>query len=212
MDARALKAVLLLSLVASMGATRQTPNFVVEAPTDEIARQVAATAEKCRVEVAKQWLGHTLPNWNEPCRVTVKVGQIGAGGATTFAFDRGQVFGWKMNVQGSVERILDSVIPHEVTHTILACHFRRPLPRWADEGAATLGEHESERNRQCLMLKQVFNSRRRIPLAKLLVIKEYPSDMQDVLTLYAQGYSLVDFLVQRGGRARYLAFLDESAP
>ncbi len=212
MDARtlAMKAVLLLSAMASMGATCQTPNFVVDAPTDAIARQVAATAERCRDEVARQWLGHTLPNWYEPCRVTVKVGQIGAGGATTFAFDRGHVFGWRMNVQGSLERILDSVIPHEVTHTILACHFRRPLPRWADEGAATLVEHESERNRQTLMLKQVFNTRRRIPLARLLVIKEYPADMQDVLTLYAQGYSLVDFLVQRGGRARYLAFLEEA--
>ena len=44
----------------------------------------------------------------------------GAGGATSFVFDRGEVFGWKMNIQGSRERILDSVLPHEVTHTIFA--------------------------------------------------------------------------------------------
>jgi hypothetical protein len=113
-----------------------------------------------------------------------------------------------MNVQGSLERVLDSVIPHEVSHTVFASHFRRPLPRWADEGAATLIEHESERRRQSMLLKQVWNTPQRIPLNKLLAIKEYPSDMQAVLTLYAEGYSLADFLVQAGGKARYLEFLE----
>ncbi len=58
------------------------------------------------------------------------------------------------------------------------------------------------------LLKQVWNTSRRIPLRKLLAIKEYPSDMQNVLTLYAEGYSLADFLVQAGGKTRYLEFLN----
>jgi hypothetical protein len=210
MDARPLKFALLLSVFASMGATFRTPNFVVNAPDADTAKQVAQTAERCRVELAKEWLGHTLPNWTKPCDVNVHVGQVGAGGATKFAFDRGEVFGWNMQVQGTLERILDSVIPHEVSHTIFACYFRRPLPRWADEGAATLVEHESERQRQILTLKQVFDTPRRIPLKKLLTITEYPADMKDVLTLYAQGYSLADFLVQLGGKKEYLDFLNDA--
>src|SRR5690606_37286166 len=114
---------------------------------------------------------------------------------------------WRMNVQGTRERILDSVIPHEVSHTVFASHFRRPLPRWADEGAATLAEHEVEQRRQDLHLKQVWNSHK-IPLKTLLSMTEYPSDMRDVMTLYAQGYSLADYLVQKGGKPRYLKFLD----
>jgi hypothetical protein len=192
----------------AFGATYTTANFIVSAPTAEIAEKCGKTAEFYREAIAMEWLGKKMPRWYKPCTLTVKVGQIGAGGATTFAFDRGEVFGWRMNVQGSLERILDSVIPHEVSHTVFACHFRRPLPRWADEGAATLIEHESERRRQALLLKQVWNSPRRIPLRKLLAIKEYPTDMQNVLTLYAEGYSLADFLVQAGGKTRYLQFLD----
>ncbi len=190
------------------GATYRTPNFIVTAPTAEIAEKCGKTAEHYRGVLAVEWLGKEMPRWFKPCTLRVKVGQIGAGGATTFAFDRGEVFGWRMNVQGSLERILDSVIPHEVSHTVFASHFRRPLPRWADEGAATLIEHESERRRQSMLLKQVWNSPRRIPLRKLLSIKEYPRDMQDVLTLYAEGYSLADFLVQAGGKTRYLEFLE----
>ena len=210
MDARLIRLALILSVFSSAGATYKGPNFHVTAPTDEIARQVALTAEQCRDELAVIWVGKKLPRWSQPCVITVKVGQLGAGGATTFAFDRGEVFGWRMTVQGTLERILDSVVPHEVNHTILASHFRRPLPRWADEGAATLVEHESEQNRQRLLLQQVWKTSKRIPLRKLLAITEYPSDMQDVLTLYAEGYALADYLVQLGGRARYLQFLDDA--
>ena len=115
-----------------------------------------------------------------------------------------------MQIQGSLERILDSVLPHEVNHTIFACHFRRPLPRWADEGAATIVEHESEKRRQRLLNRQVMGTNKRIPLRRLLSMTEYPEEMQQVLTLYAEGYSLADFLLQRGGRKRYLMFLQDA--
>jgi len=36
--------------------------------------------------------------------------------------------------------ILKRVLPHEVTHAVLMLHFGRPIPRWADEGAAVLAE------------------------------------------------------------------------
>ena len=213
MDARSLRIALalagwLLATSASSAAQWKTENFVVTAPTESLAKKVAFTAEAWRVRLAKEWLGRALPKWYRPCPISVNVGQIGAGGATTFRFAQGQVFDWRMNVQGTEERILDSVIPHEVSHTIFASHFRRPLPRWADEGAATLAEHESEQRRQLMHLKQVWNTSHKIPLSDLLSMEEYPSDMRDVLTLYAQGYSLADFLVQKGGKARYLKFLD----
>jgi hypothetical protein len=219
MDARLLRLAVLVPTLLLLAATSSlaagysyaTPNFVVNAPSQELAKQVGETAEKYRAELAREWLGHELPRWYRPCQVTItSVGQVGAGGATTFTFANGQVFNWNMRVQGSRERILDSVIPHEVSHTIFASHFRRPLPRWADEGAASLVEHESERGRQLLLLRQVFNTPQRIPLPQLIAMKEYPSDMQSVLTLYAEGYSLADYLVQSGGKERYLRFLQDA--
>lgn len=209
-DAVLWRVLCLFFLLCGTGAKHVTPNFVVEAPTAAIAEQVAKTAERCREELAVEWLGHKLKNWYRPCQVRVKVGQVGAGGATTFSFSGGEVYGWDMTVQGPLERILDSVIPHEVSHTILACHFRRPLPRWADEGAATLAEESSERRRQQKLAEEVLPTKRRIPLRELLKITEYPKNMDHVLTLYAQGFSLADFLVQQGGKARFLTFIQEA--
>jgi len=195
------------------GGSYSSPNFVVTASTAEFAKEVALTAERFREQLAREWLGHTLPRWYSRCKVSVTVGQIGAGGATTFTFAAGEVFGWNMKVQGTPERILDSVIPHEVSHTVFASYFRRPLQRWADEGAASLVEHESERHRQQLLLHQVFSTPQRIPLTRLISMKDYPADMASVLTLYAEGYSLAEYLVQSGGetgKARFLRFLKDA--
>jgi hypothetical protein len=215
MDARIARVFFLAAAVSSVAATVRSPNFVVTASTADIAREVAQAAEENRSRLAVEWLGYELPRWAAPCDVQVKVGHHGAGGVTTFNFVRSgdgetHVVGWKMSVQGSLERVLDSVIPHEVSHTIFACHFRRALPRWADEGAATLAEHESEKQRQVATLNQVLKGGRRIPLKSLVKIKEYPRDMQDVMTLYAEGYSLAECLVQLGGKRKYLAFLADA--
>jgi len=199
-----------LTTASTDGAVFRTQNFIVHAPSAAIAKQVGETAEVWRKRLAVEWLGKEMPQWFQPCPIRVKVGQIGAGGATTFSFDRGHVFGWNMRVQGTLERILDSVVPHEVSHTVLACHFRRPLPRWADEGAATLVEHESEQRVQQMRLKQVIGTRQRIPLRRLLSMKDYPRDMHQVLVLYAEGYSLADFLVQQKGKRTFLKFLDNA--
>ena len=129
---------------------------------------------------------------------------LGAGGATSFVFDRGEVFGWKMNIQGSRERILDSVLPHEVTHTIFASYFRQPVPRWADEGACTTVEHPSEISKQERNLIQFLKTGRGIPFSQMFAMKEYPPD---VMPLYAQGHSLSEWLIESRGRKAFLEFV-----
>lgn len=208
MEARYVTLILAALSLSNVAASYSSRNFIVSAPTPEIARQIAERAEECRTDIAKWWLGYELKPWLRPCEVIVQVGQMGSGGATTFAFDRGEVGDWKMNVQGSLERIMDSVIPHEVSHTVFACHFRRPLPRWADEGAATVIEHPVERERQKQLVRHLLKTNQKIPLRELLQITEYPSDMQQVLNLYAEGYTLCEWLVFHWGQKNYLAFVN----
>ncbi|MBA4032662.1 MAG: hypothetical protein C0478_17480, partial [Planctomyces sp.] len=195
-----------MSLVAQ-AATYRTANFIITAPTDEFARIVGEAAEEFRHDLSLAWTGRAMPRWGKPCPISCKVGNYPAGGATTFNFDRGEVYGWNMEVQGTPERILDSVLPHEVNHTIFACHFRRPLPRWADEGAASLIEHESERMRLEKLAIEATGGNRKIPLRTLLGMKNYPQDQRQVLTLYAQGYLLADYLIAKSSKAEYLKFL-----
>jgi hypothetical protein len=205
MDARLARAAILAAAILCLGAGYRTPNFVVTAPTPQVAEQIGRQAEKYRHDLAIEWLGQPLPNWLEPCPIRAQVNdRLGAGGATSFMFNAGEVFGWEMTIQGSLERVLDSVLPHEVTHTIFASYFRRPLPRWADEGACTTVEHASERSKQQIMLIDFLKNKRGIPFHQMFAMKEYP---HDILPLYAQGHSLASFLIGQGGRRKFLGYV-----
>lgn len=203
-----LAAILTIGLVsATPAANYRTQHFVVTAATPEIARTVGEQAEVYRHDLAIEWLGRELPQWSQPCPISVTVGeQLGAGGATSFMFDRGKPFGWRMSIQGSYQRVLDSVLPHEVTHTIFATHFGQPLPRWADEGACTTVEHPSEKNKQHRNLIQFLQTGRGIAFNRMFAMKEYP---HDVLPLYAQGFSVTRYLIQQGGKPHFVNFVAE---
>ncbi|MDR0871022.1 MAG: hypothetical protein LBN39_09550 [Planctomycetaceae bacterium] len=190
---------IVLSLVFLTGAQYETTNFTVDnAPTLELAKEFGETAERCRNELAVRWLGKTLPDWAEKCPIRVAVGEnLGAGGATTFIFDNGEVYGWEMNIQGSAQRILDSVIPHEITHTVFATYFRQPVPRWLDEGAATTVECSAEKESYRRMLRHFLRDdvKKCLPFNRMVAATDYPSDP---MPFYAQGFSVTEFLIHLG--------------
>jgi hypothetical protein len=190
------------------GASFRTTNFTVEAETPEIARAVAEHAESCRASIAKQWLGQEMPPWSTPCPIRVKLTRGEAGGLTSFGFNRGHVTDQSMNVEGRLDRILASAVPHEVTHTVFAAYFGSPMPRWADEGASLLSEDLRERQRHDQIVVDLLARRGDLPLARLFRIEEYPSDL---MGFYGQGYSIARFLIEMGGRPRFLEFVRDGS-
>lgn len=206
----AVAAILTLAAVVAegRGATVRTENFVVTTPQQADAQQFADTAEKLRRDLAVSWLGEELPNWSAPCDIEVTVGpRIGAGGATSFIFDQGEVFGWTMTIQGSRERIVDAVLPHEITHMLLASHFKRPIPRWADEGAGSSMDSAGERLQHHRHLVQCLKTRRAFPFETMMLATEYPTDLG---SFYAQSFSASDYLLKLRGRRGFVRFLAES--
>jgi hypothetical protein len=194
----------LVGVWASMGAQARTTNFLIYAPTPQIAQKVGEYAEHYRREKAIQWLGQEMPTWPQPCPLHVQVTMEPPSGATSFHFGHGQVLSMKMEIQGPLDRLLASVLPHEITHTVFAHHFRQPVPRWADEGGSVLSEDDLERERHDKLTRSILNQGRQIPLRNLLALKEYP---REVICLYAEGFSLSDYLVKRSDRRTFLAFI-----
>lgn len=194
---------------ATSAARFETANFSVDnAPTQKLAKEFCETAERCRNDLAILWLGESMPDWSVPCPIKVRVGEhLGAGGSTTFIFQGGEVYGWEMDIQGSAERILDSVLPHEITHMILASHLREPVPRWLDEGAATSVEHDSEKEKYRKMIRHFLREdvRKCLPFNRMVALKEYPDD---VMPFYAQGFSVIEYLIAVGGHQRLVRFAE----
>ena len=208
MDARKAISALILTCVfvpPVWGDSYRTENFIVTARTRQLARYVARVSEQLRRDLAVAWLGKELRPWSAPCPIEVHDGSnLGAGGQTSFAFDAGRPFDWQMMVQGSQQRIIDSVLPHEITHTVFATHFGCPLPRWADEGACTTVEDISERSKQQRLLIEFLENDRGIAFHRMFSMKQYP---RDILPLYAQGYSLARFLIQQGGKQKFVNYV-----
>jgi hypothetical protein len=164
-------------------------------------------AERHRKAQAIGWLGKELPPWPEPCPLHVKITLNGTGGATSFAFENGKILSRNMNLEGSLDRILVNCLPHEVAHTVLADHFRTPLPRWADEGAAVLSEDEEERERHGKLAMQIARTPGRLmALRRLFALRDFP---QDVMVLYAQGYAVTQYLVDKKDRKTFLKFVKQ---
>jgi hypothetical protein len=186
------------------GASFRSPNFVVEAPSREVAQRVAEHAETCRVSIARAWLAHELPTWSSPCPIRVRLTSGEAGGLTSFGFNQGRVTDQTMTVEGRLDRILASALPHEVTHTVFAAYFGGPMPRWADEGASLLSEDQREKLRHDQIAVDLMARRGELPLARLFVIEDYPKDL---MSFYGQGYSISRFLIEMGGRPRFLQFV-----
>ena len=196
--------IILFGVWASMGAQYRTTNFIVFAPTPQVAQQIGQRAEEYRRDKALLWLGREMPQWPQPCPLYVQVNMEGPSGATSFHFGQGQVLSMKMEIQGPLDRLLASVLPHEITHTVFAYYFRQPVPRWADEGGSVLSEDDMERDRHDKLTRSILNQGRQIPLRRLLSLKEYP---REVMCLYAQGFSMSDYLVKRSDRRTFLAFV-----
>jgi hypothetical protein len=199
-------AILVLAVPGFATAARYTTtNFVVDAPTPELAKQYGDAAERFRVLKAREWLGQEMPNWAQPCPLKVEITAEAPSGATTFDFGRQPLYQF-MQIRGPHDRLLNSVLPHEITHTVFAHYFRSPVPRWADEGGAVLSEDDQERENHDRMCRQLLNAGRAMQLRVLFGLKEYP---KDVMVVYAQGFSVVRFLVQSSDRQTFLRFVGQ---
>lgn len=184
----------------------RTTNFIVRASSQEWEKITGDYAEAQRKELAILWLGKELPDWGSPCEIEL-IFQKYNGGGTSFAFKDKETQGFLMTAKGTPERILDSVVRHELVHTILASHLGQPVPRWLDEGAACLVEHEDERLNWEESIVKCLKSGRCFGTKELFLLTEYPKDYE---AMYAQGYSMCSWLVMSCGHQNLVEFMDNA--
>ena len=187
-----------------LGVSSEDPrNFVVYGTTTENGLRIVRAAEMHRRAIAKLWLGKELPNWTKQCPIRVTIGGEAASGATSFSFAAGfNIQG--MQLSGSIQDVIENRLPHEVTHAVIADHFRKPIPRWADEGIAILSERTDEQKRHDQVCKEMLKQGRAIRISSLFGMTEYS---RDATVTYAEGYSVVHFLMGLKGRAPLLEFV-----
>ncbi len=160
-----------------------------------VDQELMNRAESARSRSALFWTGAQLPgDWHAPCPISVKLATHAGSGRTSFQFTNGEVHSWSMHVEGTREAIIEDVIPHEVDHMVRASLVRTPIVRWLDEGCATLFESKQTHAK---LRKVAFQCDASLLTETWFTSQEYPTDMQDLVQLYAVGFSLTEFLLER---------------
>jgi hypothetical protein len=186
--------------------TAKSANFTVEAPDRELANDIANKAETLRAEFSKRWFGESFRRWYSPCPISVVLDKSSGSGTTNYTFDRGEVGEWKMQISGTREGLLENVVPHEVSHAVMATYYRKPIPRWADEGFASRVESQSERSRLYNSLLKILKDNRAIAFGSLFAMVDYP---EDKVPLYAEGFTLTTMLIEAHDEGHFLNFLSD---
>jgi hypothetical protein len=194
-----------------------TDNFRILHADEALARRVAQVAEASREDQARRWIGPNPPApWAPRCDVylypTAAVFQQQTGqpqdspGFSTMGLSGGRVVARRVNLRADHPNLLTAVLPHEVTHVVLADVFREvQVPRWADEGMAVLSEPKSEQELRAADLTRPLADNRLFRVADLMSM-DYP-DARFWSLYYAQSVSLTRFLVEQGTPAQFIEFV-----
>ncbi len=192
------------------------PNFMVAAAGDsgsqlsaEQVREIQARAERLRKSLAVDWLGKELDgNWSNPIPIIpILTDGTALSGKTSFNIQNGEVYDWKMVVKGNEKGILDTVLPHEIMHAILATVTRKSVPLWLSEGIATCNEAQVDQEKIARPFARYVQDGKMIPFREMFATEAYPRDKEKLALLYAQSHSAVQFLVEHGGKQNVIEFL-----
>ena len=200
--------------------TFMTANFRIFHNDEPLARKAALKAENARRSAAKRWSGtEPASPWTPKCDLYLyPTAEVFANltqqsrespGFSTVKLEGGRVTARVVKLRADNAKMLDAVLPHEVTHIVLADLFpAQQIPRWADEGMAVLSEPESE---QTLRIRDLATPIRNDVVFQLevLMTADYPGGNHWAL-YYAQSVSLTRYLVGIGTPRQFVEFVRAS--
>jgi hypothetical protein len=196
---------------------RETANFSIYHTDAALAEQAGKAAEAVRAQQAKRWGSTATRNsWSPRCEIYLyptprdfaqMTGQPETSpGFSTMGMNGNRIIARRVNLRADHPQMLDAILPHEVTHVVLADLFtQQQIPRWADEGMAVLAEPVAEQLTRAADLTGPLKEGRVFKLSDLMAI-DYPNAEAWSL-YYAQSVSLTQFLVQLGTPEQFVSFV-----
>src|SRR5262249_32924157 len=166
----------------------------------------------------RKWFDEVGANWEPKCRICLyPTGEAygeatgapvnAGGGHTDVRAEEGRVVSRCIHVHGARALLLKGVVPHEVTHAVLAGKLSSGrVPRWADEGMAILAETPKNIDMHLRYLPRWHADDALFSMRTLIEMRDYPQP-RELGVFYAQSVSLVDFLTRQKGAERFAAFV-----
>jgi tetratricopeptide (TPR) repeat protein len=200
----------------------ETANFrIFHKQDDGFAERVAQVVEQTRSEMARKWFGSEPAAWDPRCEVVIyPSGQeyCEANGVPSASPGHSRIHSDETNAARVLARwmhmrldtpaMLETVLPHETTHVVIAGRFGSlPVPRWADEGMACLTEPETKIQQHRRNLARCQQEGLLFGLKEIMTLENYPKEPRRVTAFYAQSVVLVEYLTSLHGPTVFTTFV-----
>ncbi len=177
-------------------------NFIVLAPNDDLARAVLSQAELFRDQVAEELFGSKLPPNVGPAIIHLELSDTEDRG-TTWVVDHPDRKYHRIWLVTSRKHALGGTLRHEITHVVLATRFPKRLPKWAEEGMASLSDDPARRDTRQSVIDWYAETDNWPDLARTL--KREIIDSHDVAA-YSVAASVTDYLLSLKDTSTFVAF------
>jgi hypothetical protein len=175
--------------------------------------KVGTLAEIARTSAHRKWFGEVTEDMGGKCLIYLHANRDQYLDQTKMKNTLGHMR--TLSVSGLLSRTIHlpckdvnditDVLPHEVSHSVMALRFQGRAPRWADEGMAMLAESPASVQDYLGRLKR-FKKKDSLFALEVLMQTEEPDHFSTV-EYYAQSTSLVQFLTAEKGPQAFTAFL-----
>ena len=187
--------------------TVHNQDFVVTAPTEELAHTVLRKAEQLRTEISQQWFGQPIPAGVTDTIISVNVTERKDSGLTWPSSDP-DTPSCLVFLDSSEENVTGALLAHEMTHVVFATKCSVKLPAWADEGIASLHDDHKRKTIRQRILNKYAAAGSWPAIHEILTTERIVSHDQ---AGYATASSLVSFLLTKGDHRTLLRFAAEGA-
>ncbi len=186
------------------------------------AESVAEHCEKLRSSLAAAYgLKIEQASWHPKCQIFLHVDANKYGaivgkefmqtlGSSLVKPETGEVASRRIDLRTDVPNYLQEVLPHELSHVLIADLFRACAPPlWYDEGLALLTDSQSKQALHQRNLRTGMKRGREFTLSELLTATEYPP-ADRVGVFYGQCASLARCLCREGSPEKIHQFAERS--
>ena len=180
-------------------------NFVIYAPTQELADEVLKKSEQFRTKLARAWLDKELASGVGAAMIYVSLSN-GENHGFTWPKNQPDEKYHSVTIRSSREKALGVILPHELTHALLATEFGEQLPQWADEGAACYQDGSELSGKRRQTLTRFARTAQWPSVEGVLRQQKYQSDDH---TFFTVASSVTEFLLDRDGPKTFFAFAIE---
>ena len=181
------------------------------------AEELLRIAERTRSAQQRKWFGSLGVDWEPKCRICwYPSGEAYSeatgvpsrvNGHTNISLDGERVISRWVHLHGGRDILLPGVLPHEITHAVLAGRFGgQRVPRWADEGMAILAETRPRIELHLRQLPRCREEQQLFPMLRLVQMRDYP-EPKEMCAFHAQSVSLVEFLSGEKGAKTFADFV-----